>query len=279
MNDLIQVKQLPVIEEQLRSMKEQVEARTAEAMSLVCTEETVTAVKKARAELNNQFAELEEQRKAVKKAVMDPWEKFEAVYKECVSLPFKAADADLKNKIGSVESELKQRCEDGLREYFAALAAAEHVEWLEYERAGIVVDMASAKAKTPKKLREQIAAFVTGVARGVEVISSMEDAEEIMVEFRRCLDAAQAIGIVQDRHQRVEAERKAAEERKAALEAQRQAVQRVEAVAPPTVLQPPVQRMEKPEEKVYRCPFTVIATKPQLQKLKAFLVQEGIKYE
>ena len=69
MSELIQVKQLPVIEEQLRSMKEQVEARTSEAMSLVCTEETVTAVKKARAELNSQFAELEEQRKAVKKAV------------------------------------------------------------------------------------------------------------------------------------------------------------------------------------------------------------------
>lgn len=278
MSELIQVKQLPVIEEKLRSMKEQVEARTSESMALVCTEETVTAVKKARAELNSQFAELEEQRKAVKKAVMEPWERFEAVYKECVCLPFKAADADLKGKISSVESELKQRCEDGLREYFAELCVAERVEWLEYERAGIVVDMASAKAKTPKKLREQIAAFVTGVARGVEVISSMEDAEEIMVEFRRCLDAAQAIGIVQDRHQRVEAERKAAEERKAALEAQRQAVQRVEAVAPPTVLQPPVQRME-PEEKVFKCAFTVRATKPQLKKLKEFLIQEGIRYE
>ena len=125
-----------------------------------------------------------------------PWEHFEAVYKECVTEPFKQADAALRDKVQSVETGIKVACEDSLREYFAELAAAEHVEWLEYERAGILVDMASAKAKTPKRLREQIAAFVTGVARGVEVISSMEDAEEIMVEFRRCLDAAQAIGIV-----------------------------------------------------------------------------------
>ena len=84
MNDLIRVTQLPVIEERLRSMKAHVDESVQEALSLVCTEETVTAVKKARADLNNQFADLEEQRKAVKKAVMEPWERFEAVYKECV---------------------------------------------------------------------------------------------------------------------------------------------------------------------------------------------------
>lgn len=270
MNDLIQVKQLPVIEEQLRSMKEQVEARTSEAMSLVCTEETVTAVKKARAELNNQFAELEEQRKSVKKAVMEPWEKFEAVYKECVSLPFKAADADLKNKIGAVESELKQRCEDGLREYFAELAAAEHVEWLEYERAGIVVDMASAKAKTPKKLREQIAAFVAGAARGVEVISPMEDAEEIMVEYKRTLNPASAIATVQDRHRRLEEERKAREAREAAKAQEAKAVKRVEAFAPPTVESAP---------KLVRMTFTVTEPLERLKLLKSFMDANGFHYE
>lgn len=279
MSELIQVKQLPVIEEHLLSVKDEIRAKVSEAMAMVCTPETLTAVKATRAVLNNVFGALEEQRKAAKRDALAPWEHFEAVYKECVTEPFKQADAALRDKVQSVETGIKVACEDSLREYFAELAAAEHVEWLEYERAGILVDMASAKAKTPKRLREQISSFVTGVSRGVEVISSMEDAEEIMVEFRRCLDAAQAIGIVQDRHQRVEAERKAAEERKAALEAQRQAVQRVEAVAPPTVLQPPVQRVEKPAEKVYRCSFTVSATKPQLQKLKAFLIQEGIRYE
>ena len=48
MNELIKVVQLPVIEEQLRSMKETVDKRVGEALSLVCTEETVQTVKGVR---------------------------------------------------------------------------------------------------------------------------------------------------------------------------------------------------------------------------------------
>ena len=99
MNELIKVVQLPVIEEQLRSMKETVDKRVEEALSLVCTEETIQTVISARAELNKEFQELEEQRKEVKKAVLSPYERFETVYKECVSDAFKRADAALKSKV------------------------------------------------------------------------------------------------------------------------------------------------------------------------------------
>lgn len=273
MSELIQVVQLPVIEQRLRSLKESVDKQVIGAMALVCTEETVQAVKAVRADLNKQFQELEEQRKAVKKAVLGPYEQFEAVYKECVSDGFKKADAALKGKISDVESEMKRQCEDGLREYFAELCAAEHVEWLDYDRAGIVVDMASAKAKTPKKLREQITNFVTGVSRGVNLIASMDNAEEIMVEFKRTLDAAEAIAIVQERHQQVQAEKKAQDDREAARAREAEAVKKVEAVSPP-VVQPPVEA-----EKVYKCSFTVHATKPQLKKLKEFMQKEGIEVE
>ena len=115
MNELIKVVQLPVIEEQLRSMKETVDKRVEEALSLVCSEETIQTVKSARAELNKEFQELEEQRKEVKKAVLSPYERFETVYKECVSDAFKRADAALKSKVDATEREIKQRCEDGLR--------------------------------------------------------------------------------------------------------------------------------------------------------------------
>ena len=116
MSELIKVIQLPVIEEQLRTAKDFVDKTVTDAMSLVCTEETVQTVKAARACLNRQFSELEEQRKAVKAAVLDPYNRFEAVYKECVSDAFRRADADLKRKVADGESEMKRRCEDGLRE-------------------------------------------------------------------------------------------------------------------------------------------------------------------
>lgn len=270
---LIQVTQLPVIEERLRSVKDDVDSRVSEAVSLVCTEETVKAVKAARSDLNKQFQELERQRKAVKSAVLEPYERFEVVYRECVSNAFRDADMKMKAKIDSVESEMKQRCEDELREYFSELCAAQHVEWLGYERAGVRVDMASARQKTPKKLREQLVQFVSRVSSDVERISEIEGAEEILVEYKRTLNAVDAIGVVHERHRRIESERAAQEARAVQRERESEAIARVEAVAPPVILE------EKEPERFYKCAFTVRATMEKLKKLKKFLIEEGIEYE
>lgn len=279
--DLIQVVQLPVIEERLRSMKEKVTDQTAAAMALVCTDENLAQVRAVRADLNNTFKDLEEQRKAVKKAVMGPYEAFEKVYKECITEPFKNADAVLKEKVSEVENGIKAECEAKMREYFSELCAAERVDWLKFERVGLKITLDVARQKSHAKLREQIAGFVVGVAQAVNTISKMEDAEEIMAEYRQCLDMGRAIGIVQDRHQRIEEERQAAEARRDAQEAQAAAVQKVEAVTPPTALDPPVAAPapQQEDEKVYKCSFTVRATKAQLKRLKDFMMQEGICYE
>ena len=273
MDALIQVKQLPVIEEHLRSMKEAVDKRVEEALSLVCTEETVKSVKNVRADLNKEFQALEDQRKEVKKAVLGPYEQFEAVYKESVGDAYRWADLELKKKINDTENEIKKRCEDSLREYFAELCVAERVDFVRYEQSGIVVDMASAKQKTPKKLREKLADFVAGISRSMELISGMDDSEEIMVEFKRTLDAPAAITTVQERHRRIEAEKEAQALREAQRAREAEAVAMVEAAAP-QIVEPPIEA-----EKVYRCTFTVSATKPQLKKLKDFMIQEGIRYE
>lgn len=84
-SDLIVVRQLPIIEDQLRQVKATVEARVGEALSLACTEETRQAVKEARSALNKEFGELEARRKEVKASIMAPYEAFEALYKECAA--------------------------------------------------------------------------------------------------------------------------------------------------------------------------------------------------
>lgn len=296
--ELIVVRQLPEIEERLRTVKDSVDKRVSDALSMVCTEETVQAVKAERAKLNQEFAILEDQRKAAKKAVLEPYEQFEKTYKECVSDAFRRADADLKKKIDDVESEMKRRCEDGLRDYFAELCAVHHLDWLTYERAGIKVDMASAKAKTPKKLREQLVSFVAGVAESVERISSLDDAGEIMVEYHRSLDAAGAICAVKERHQRIEEQKAAQESHKSDQEREIEMVLRVEAMDTPIRVLHPEESVEdatmceyiaslveksnqkNPDDVFESFTFTVLNVKrSQLWKIREFLNMEGIQYE
>lgn len=278
MNELIRLTQLPVIEENLRGLKEQIKNQTEEAVSLVCTEDTLKEVKSVRSDLRKTFDALEEQRKAVKAAIMEPYEAFEKVYKECVSDAFRSADAQLKGKITSVENGIKEAAEEVVKEYFYELCQAEHVDFLTWEQTGIIASLTDAKQKTLSTLRGKVADFVVKVSQAVNAISEMDNAEEIMAEYRQSLNLPQAIAAVSDRHRRIEAEKEAAERRKAQRESETAAVQRVEAVAPPTIA-PPVQCIEKPKEKVCKCHFTAYGTKEQLTKLKAFMIQEGIRYE
>lgn len=279
MESLIAVKQLPVIEEHLRTLKDRWERLAADSEAMVCTEDTIQAVKAFRAEMRKEFEEVEVLRKDVKKAVMGPYEQFEEVYKDCVTTAFQRADSACAGKISDVESDMKRRCEDGLRDYFAELCAVRHLDWLAYERAGIKVDMASVKAKTPKKLREQLAAFVTQVGDSVDRIVELDDAEEIMVEFKDSLDAADAIMKVQKRNREKQEERAAMATRKAALEQDAEAVRRVEAFSPPTEVKP---------EKIYKQVSLVFfdvterqfgLMEPFLKELKKVADMEGIKYE
>ena len=267
--------QQPVISENLVDLQERVASIADMVNQLQKVPDSVPQVKKARADLRKYFDSLEEQRKAVKAAVMAPYNEAEAKYKALVSGPIQSADRLCKDFVDGVELEMKQACENGLRDYFDELRAANHVEFLKSEQAGIVVDMASAKQKTPKKLREQLVQFVARVASDVDRIAEMDDAEEIMVEYQKSLNVADAIGTVLDRHRRIQAQREADQARSIVKAAAAEAVRKVDAVAPPVE----VQKEPVPETNVFKCTFTVTATKPQLKRLKEFLNQEGIRYE
>ncbi len=265
---LIRVTQLPQIEERLRDFKEAVARRTEEAKSLVCTEESLAFVKQYRSDLRRDFDELEAQRKQVKAAIFAPYDRFEAVYKECVADAFKAADAALKGKIDETEAEIKKRCEDGLREYFDELCAAHGLDWLTFERSGVKVDMASAKQKTPKKLREQLKDFVESVDMDCEAIANSQYADEVMAEYKRCLRYSEAVSIVQGRHQRMEQEKAALEARAVQKAAEVEAVRKVETVAQPVEVQPPM-----------TATFTVTDTRERLIALREWMKANNYQYK
>ena len=273
-NTLMKVTQLPAIEEHLRSRKEQTEQRVAEAMSLACTDETLTSVKNIRAEMNREFADAETQRKAIKSAIMEKYDSFESVYRECIADPYKRADADLKAKIDATESEIKSRCEEMLLGYFRELCAVNEIDFLSFGQTGVKVDMASARAKTPKKLMEQIKLKVDGVAQDMKTIGTMgENAPEIMVEYKNNLDLSLAISVVNERHRRAEEEREAVK-RHTVTPAARAAGVTVAAapqVAPKRVEQAAVERLT--------VSFRVTDTRERLRLLKQFLVSNGYQYE
>ena len=285
---LIEVRQLPIIAERLYSVKEQVELAVQEATSLVCTDETVQTVKNRRADLRKQFDELEAQRKAVKQAVLEPYNAFEKVYRECITEPFKRADTSLKFTIDEFEGELKARCRADLEAYFAELCAVHGVDYLTFDMAlkigNIKIALSDAKAMTPRKLQDALSMVVAQVADGAAQIARMDDAAEIMAEYKTCFDVGRSVSAVQERRRRVAQEQAEAENRERHRIAQEAVIAKVEALAPPeeekTPHNAPCGPTEENEPTFEAFSFTVYnCTRSQLIKIREFLKQEGISYE
>lgn len=284
---LIIVKQLPVIEERLKTISEEIRHRTQEALSLACTEETVKEIKKVRANLSKSFKELETQRKDVRSKVLSPYEQFEAIYRTCVTEVFAPADAELKRRIDEVELAVKEEKRVDVATYFDEYVRAKSIDFLDFGKSGIQVTMSA----STKALRTQAKDFIDRVVEELELIETQQFKEEILVEYKRSLNVANAITSVSNRHAAIEAERKRAEEARIARGQRDTAARKVEAVvAEEVALAPPEVNGEAyelplivpetvPAEKMFKATFTVLGTMEQLKALKTFLEDGGYGYE
>lgn len=239
---LIVVQQLPIIKEQLHSIKAQAQQSVDEALALACTEESLKVVKERRAELNRDRKDLDARRMAVKKQIMQPFEDFDAVYKECVTDVYGPADEKLKAKIADVEDGLRADKEKKVAAYFSELVKAAGVEWVGYSDVGIAVTLTASL----KSLKTKVKDYVDKVSADVGCINGMENAPEIMAEYKQCRNLAVSINSVSQRKDRIAREEA---ERKQRLEAQLRAQEAEAAVldaAEEELQAPQVMGMEPP---------------------------------
>lgn len=294
---VITLKQLPIIEEHLQLVKSDVETRTRNAMQLVCTEETRKDVKSIRTELSKEFAEMENQRKRVKEAIMEPYNQFETVYKECISDPYKKADAELKKRIDEVESGLKSDKEKDIRDYFSELCKANNLPWLRFEQMNLKIGLST----SVNGVKTTLTATVLKIAEEVQELSHHEDATELLVEYKKSLNVALALSTIRARHEQIELQKQYEAQRRAALEQQRAAEEKVQKAVSEAqetqqdAAEPPIEEVTAPTEEtpteapaavqeqaqptIYEVKFAVRGTIEQLKKLKQFIMQEGMSYD
>lgn len=260
--ELICVRQLPVIEEQLRRVKTEIDDKVEKALSLVCTADTVQTVKKVRAAMNSELSQWEKKRLDVKKEIMAPYERFETVYKEYVQDAYKRADNMLGDKIRDVENELKSEKSAKIKSYFNEYAQHNNIDFVTFENSGINVTLSASE----KKLKEQAKAYIDKICEDLDIIDAQpEYAEEIRVEYKNGQTLSTAITVVINRHRMMEQEM----HKKAQTCSEQEPVQ--------TALKAP--DVVDADKNIYKMSFTVYATRDQLRGIKKYLVDNGIKIE
>lgn len=286
-NELITVKQLPVLEERFKEIGAALDEKVERCKAMVVTDENRKDIKKVRAELNKERMAFAEEFTVVKAEVLSPWQAVEDAYKENVQSKYKEADAALKVKIDEIEQGLKDKKEAEIRKFFEKHLAVAGIDFVTWEQAGIKVGLSDSK----KSLQEQAKSFVDRIAQDIEYIDTLEHAAEIMAEYKKTLQLTPAIMVVRDRFEREERERKEREAREEArrqqeehermvAEQMKQAAQ--EAVAMPTVtpIEEPVHPVpQQPQEQILSVTFKVTGTLSEIKALVRTLEDAGIKYE
>ena len=279
-NKLIVVKQIPVIEEQLKKASDEINEKVKNAVALVCTDENVKIIKYVRATLNKELKEFEDKKKQVKAEIMRPYEDFESSYKKYISDKYKSADVELKNKIDTVENELKANKKAEIVNYFNEYLSSKNIDFIKYEQANINITLTASM----NRLKEQVKNFIYKIAYDLNLIDTQENKAEILVEYKQNLNVSQAITTVTNRFKAIE-EEKARQEREKEFKTEisekyvEQHVPTIEEVPQMEIEAPLTTPVAEKQEEVLTLTFKVKGTRAKLRALKEFLMNGGYEYE
>lgn len=276
LNEIIVIKQLPEIKEQLQLISDEIDKEIEIALALDCTEDSKTEVKKARARLNNINKVLDKKRMEVKEAILKPYSEFLEIYDNLVKNKLNEADSILKTRVEAIESEQLNSKRDNLIgfavEYFKKYNIPAYVTFSDI---GLNITLSASE----KSLKEQIVAFCEKIDKDLQLIRLEEYGIEIENEYSiNGFDYAKAKLTVIDRYKRLEELAKIKEQLDNKKEQEEKIVEQVEEIIAPVELEEQLNEDIKFDERL-ECTFTVWATKEELKEIRKKLMEMGLKFQ
>lgn len=262
--------------------------------SMVVTEDEIGAAKADKAKISKLSKTISEQRIAIKKRYLEPYNVFEAQMKELSGMCDEAAK-NIDVQVKAFEEKRKSEKRETLRGYFSSVNTQ---AWLSFERIenprwmNVTYDMETAKA--------DIQADVTAIGENVTTItaSGSEFENEMLLEYQKTLDLGAAMRrgselkrMKQEQESRKEAQEAAERarweaqekaereraERMAQKKAETEAAERAEKLLNAEIAPEPT-RVEEPQEAEQMLDFRCFVTKRQMIALRDWLNANGIRF-
>lgn len=285
---LVTVEQLPIITEQFKAFKAEIDAKVDHLLLLEVNDDNRKSIKAELSNMRKFKNSLEERRKEIKNQVMDPYFAFEEVYNAVAKRPLDEAISKVAGKVNDIETNLLSEKSEKAKSYFKEYAESLGIDFVKYEQVNLNVTL----SVSDKKLREQCKAFLNRVFDDLKMISTQEHKAEILVEYKRTLNASLAVTTVSERFKAIEAEKeRTLAEQEERAKAEQNVTANETAFEPfvanvPQEIAPPEEELQdskSADEKIYPLNFRVYGTKEQLkefaQHIKSYLSERGMRYE
>lgn len=257
----------------------------------VYTDDAIKQAKADRAKLRKFVEALEAKRREIKKKYLEPYEEFEREEKELTAMVQKAID-NIDSQVKAFEERLRAEKTEKIREFYED-NIHDIGAYLPFER---IFKPEYANATTSmKSIKEEMLALIQKVDEGLAVLNEMDSpyAGDMKAVFLRTYDIGAAL-TEKNRLEAAERKRQEYEVERLRQKAEREAREKEEAQnvinagrkeveTPPPVVEPHQEEKietqpEQREEPKIVLDFRVQATKGQLEKLKAFLLENQIQF-
>lgn len=259
------------IQSNMEGVKQQAIAIRDWYQSLVITEDMLKDIKDEKIQINKAIKTVATYRKEIVKEFKKPIEQFELLAKETEDI-LNEAYATCNEAVKRHDDETKAKKTEEVKAYFDEYAKSLNIDFVEYERLGINVTLTASM----KSLKEAVKVCLDKIASEIDLINIQKEEliPDMLVEYKKTLNVANAIKNVTDRHKAIEEEKARQEALKALKAEEEKTVAKVK-----EVIEEVTAPVEVKEVKTYRSTFTVYGTVEQLRALKEFLEKEGIKYD
>jgi len=202
-NELIVIKQVPVIEQHIESIGLEIKERIDNLVKNLPADASIKEMKQLRADLNKEFKDFEDRRKYIKEQISKPYEEFNSIYQKQIADNYKNADSLLKRYIDDIENVKKRAMIEELQDYFDIKLADFGINFVKFEDVGLNVILSASISS----LKEQIDAFFDKIQSELTIIYTQEHKDEILYEYKQHRDITKAITTVQNRVKALEEEK------------------------------------------------------------------------
>lgn len=177
--------------ERLRSEAVEVAERVA---SMDVTEDNIKETKKILAKVNKSVKRLEDNRIAIKKEMLKPYNEFEVLVKEIVSI-VKDADGSVRDKVRELEEVERQNKEIEIKALWNLRSPAYEFDFVTFD--DFMEPAFLLKSATVSKTEEAMVDFLERINSDLKVIDYMGD-DRVLRAYKDVLSVDKAIEIVKD---------------------------------------------------------------------------------
>ena len=275
---------LQSIEWNFEELKAEIEEIVREYETAVYTDDAIKQMKTDRAKLNRFVNAISGERTRIRKLLLKPDERFGQEVKELTGIVQRAID-NIDGQVKDYERRQREEKTAKVRDFYDA--NIHDIEaYLRFER---VMKPEYANASTTmKSIKEEILALIQKVDEGLAILNEVDSpyAGDMKKVFLETYDIGAAMAKrnqleseAENRRLYMEEKERRKAEREAARKADADRVMQAGRAPEPEQPRETPQKMETVEDPVNVIDFRVYATMGQLMKLKAFLSDNGIRFE